>query len=80
MTNQEYGYDIADMHFFKDQEMTMEMQFEDLPEGAFEKIMGGVPIIRCKDCAWHTKKHCAQFGLIGFDDDDYCSYAERKKK
>ena len=37
-------------------------------------------LIRCKDCAWHTKKHCAQFGLIGFDDDDYCSYAERKKK
>ena len=37
-------------------------------------------LIRCKDCAWHTKKHCANFGLIGFDDNDYCSYAERKKK
>ena len=37
-------------------------------------------LIRCKDCVWHTKKHCAQFGLIGFDDNDYCSYAERKKK
>ena len=37
-------------------------------------------LIRCKDCVWHTKHHCAQFGLIGFDDNDFCSYAERKKK
>lgn len=37
-------------------------------------------LIRCKDCVWHRKNHCMYFGLIGFDGNDYCSYAERKKK
>ena len=37
-------------------------------------------LIRCKDCVWHSgKQHCVQFGLVGFEENDFCSYAERKK-
>ena len=38
-------------------------------------------LIRCKDCAWHSgTQHCVQFGLVGFEENDFCSYAERKEK
>lgn len=81
MTDQKYGYDIGTMRFYADQEMKMEITFEDLPEGAFERITGAVPIIKCKDCAWHRGTQlCTNFGLIGMYDDDFCSCAERKKK
>lgn len=36
-------------------------------------------LIRCKDCKWHEGKYyCRNTDTYGFDDDDYCSLAERK--
>ena len=75
----EYGYDIADMHFFTDEEMTMEIEFEDLPEGLFERITGGVPIIRCKNCVRKGNPLLELSHCTYFEEDDYCSMAGRKK-
>lgn len=36
-------------------------------------------IIRCKDCKWHGGKYyCRNTDTWGFDDDDFCSDAERR--
>lgn len=36
-------------------------------------------IIRCKDCKWHSKEYyCLTTGKFGYDDNDFCSYAERR--
>lgn len=48
-----------------------------------------VPVVRCKDCKyykpqtisvhWHsTKKYCCRGIAVKVNDNDYCSYGERK--
>lgn len=86
---QEWGFDIGNAHFFADETLTVE-----LPAGAFSKeqiaqIMGGVPIIRCKDCKHFEADldgmtmYCANeimptvFVCTG---QGYCSEAERKEE
>ena len=85
---QEYGFDIGEAHFFADEDMTIEIEMEAIPEETLKKILGGIPIIRCKDCAdWQTdwipscgdngSHYCGAMDTIT-KPDDYCSYAERR--
>ena len=43
-----------------------------------------VPVIRCKDCKHYCNNKCDQFSLLlfllGGEEDDYCSHAERKEE
>ena len=47
---QEYGYDIAGMRAFQDAGLSVEIPMENLSRTQLETILGGVPIIRCRDC------------------------------
>lgn len=46
----EYGHDIANFRAFANTKMTIEIPLEDIPEEQLQKILGGIPIVRCKDC------------------------------
>lgn len=41
-------------------------------------------LIRCKDCMYHEDKEISEYGLccligcVGWEDNDYCSKADRK--
>ena len=37
-----------------------------------------VPVVRCKDCKYY-KENTLVCGRYGLEDDDYCSWAERKE-
>lgn len=42
-----------------------------------------VPVVRCKGCEFYTEKErwCRRLGLCGaFDQNGYCSHAERKEE
>ena len=61
----------------------------DTLDGSYEKAArdlienGVVPVVRCKDCKMRCQesilvvKHCTLTG-IPTDDDDFCSYGERR--
>ena len=38
-----------------------------------------VSVVRCKDCKWHEDNFCANFNVLGFEGDDFCSMGERRK-
>jgi len=38
-----------------------------------------VPVIRCKDCKYY-KENTLVCGRYGLEDDDYCSWAERREE
>ena len=80
----EYGYDISDLKAFTDESLSVEIPIESVPKDALEKILGGVAIIRCKDCKhWYfdadTGKAC-EFTNLGQPEDGFCNWAERKEK
>lgn len=45
------GYDVGNMKAWEDSSMTIEIPIESIPEEALREILGGIPIVRCKDCA-----------------------------
>ena len=56
INGQEYGFDIADMKAFKDEGMTIEIDTSKWTKEQWEVILGGVAIIRCKDCEYHRNR------------------------
>ena len=38
-----------------------------------------VPVCRCKDCLWHYGTICRRNNTMFWNDDDFCSYAEREE-
>lgn len=75
----EYGYDISNAHAFKDEEMTIEIPIKSISKEAMEKILGGVPIVRCKDCVYYDDfgySHCDRTFPIMVDENDFCSRGE----
>lgn len=38
-----------------------------------------VEVVRCKDCKWHEDNFCANFDVLGFGGDDYCSLGEKRE-
>lgn len=49
----EYGYDVGNMKFYSDDTLTFELPANSISKEDMQKILGGIPIVRCKDC-----KHC----------------------
>lgn len=37
-------------------------------------------IIRCKDCHWHYGTLCRKTNTMSWNDDDFCSHAEREEE
>lgn len=77
---QEWGFDIGDAHFFADEEMTIELPTRAFSKEQIAQIMGGVPIIRCKDCKYFYKeeRYCV-LGTVAISD-GYCYLGERKEE
>lgn len=43
-------------------------------------LLGGSPIVHCKDCKWHKYDNfCSNLNIVGFKDDGYCSFARRRE-
>lgn len=92
-SGQEYGFDTHDMHLFKDEEMTMEFSINSITKEQLAKIIGGEPIIRCKDCKhsvdYYNDGQCYcrnenyngnSLIYISGGWNHYCGYAERKSE
>lgn len=53
-------------------------------ENIAEYIMKDVPsadvveVVRCKDCKWWNGDECTGRDIFVVDDDEYCSYGERR--
>lgn len=50
----EYGYDISNMTAWEDAEMTIPVDTSKWTREEWEKIIGGIPIVRCKDCKYYA--------------------------
>ena len=76
----EYGYDIGDAKVYTDKELTLEFDASHLTREDWERILGGIPIVRCKDCI--HEEDCLR--MIGeraanvWHEIDYCSRGERR--
>ena len=47
----EYGFDVANMTAYADESLTLEVNMAEIPNDTLREIMGGEPIVRCRDCA-----------------------------
>lgn len=76
------GVDISDLKVWKDETFTAEVDTSGWSKEHWRAIFGFIPIIRCKDCKHHGEQYgngyCMKDGCYGWDDEDYCSRAERK--
>lgn len=76
------GVDISDVKVWKDETFTAEVDTSGWSKEHWQAIFGFIPIIRCKDCKHHGEQYgngyCMKDGCYGWDDEDYCSRAERK--
>ena len=84
-SDQEYGIDTSGMKLFYDESLEFEIPMNSISKDTLAKLIGGVPIIRCKDCKYYTGKWCTKYSTKQFDindiykaDDDFCSMAERR--
>lgn len=79
----EYGYDIANIRAYSDAEMTIEIPLQDIPEDQFQKILGGISIVRCKDCRYNndeTMYPTCDKGIDIGDENFFCAFGELRKK
>ena len=78
------GFDIANAKVWKDKTFTAEVDTSGWSKEHWQAILGLIPIIRCKDCKHHGEQYgngyCMKDGCYGWDDEDYCSRAERKEE
>ena len=83
----EYGYDIGNAKVYTDEELTLEFDASHLTREDWERILGGIPIVRCKDCKYYTYYHectCDHWDTDpgceypSVNESDYCSYGERR--
>ena len=84
------GYDISEMKLYEDNTMTVEIDTSDWTLEQWAAILGGVPIVRCKDCKHSATGNyfkgimCGKYRnergmlFISVEENDYCSRAERK--
>ena len=62
-----------------------EEQFSEAVERAFKNNPNFVLVVRCKDCKYkfeengHSRKGCPLDGVGFMNDDDFCSYGERRE-
>jgi hypothetical protein len=88
-SNQEYGIDTHGMKLFSDESFECEIPMDSISKETLAKLIGGVPIIRCKDCKHYYEKEwvvgggsytaCWYQAIANAQPDDFCSRAERKE-
>lgn len=72
------GYDRREtMHCFQDESLTIEIPMEQISDEVLAEIMGGVILVRCKDCKKWEDGWCYEIEQITLHD-FYCGYGERK--
>lgn len=90
------GYDISQMKAFEDETLTVEVDTSNWTTEQWAAILGGVPIIRCKDCKHFELDHfenvsgvplivgheiCTKWGGgCKTDTNGYCFMAKRKEE
>lgn len=62
----EYGIDVADVRAWEDETMTIEVPIDEIPEDVLKEILGGTPIVRCRNCK-HRRDYPFREGVY------YCS-------
>ena len=77
----EYGHDISQLHAFKDAEMTIEIPIESISKEALEKILGYIPIVRCRNCKHFSEKSLmckkwSKFGTVRTIPSGFCHKGE----
>ena len=45
-----------------------------------EPTIDAEPVIRCKNCHWHYGTICRRNNTMFWEDEDFCSLAERKEE
>ena len=81
----EMGYDIGDIKAFSDFELTMEVNISSIPRETLQTILGGLPIVRCRDCVKHMTDRCCFFyrdenAMSGPGDEFYCADGELRER
>lgn len=67
----EYGYDIGNMTAWEDAEMTIKINTDGWTREMWEKVIGGIPIIRCKDCKHrYDENECPMYHVSYYDIDE----------
>lgn len=85
-----YHYDIEPYwDMFKVKELEKAPKWDGhTPQEAIERISklsaDVAPVVRCKDCKWARKRdsgkyNCCVDGRLSHDENDYCSYGERRE-
>ena len=80
-----WGADLANVKFFRDQEMTIEAEISSLPKDVIEAITGFVPIIRCRECKHRPRRskeddlvyapyNITEDGRVTEEEDSTCPY------
>ncbi len=85
--NPNYGQFVKNFRAWTDDSFSFEIPLEEIPEETFRKIIGRVPLVRCKDCAnadyeleWNRgDAYCATIDKF-VEDDFFCAHGERKRK
>ena len=90
-SGQEYGIDTHGMKLFSDESFECEIPMDSISKEMLAKLIGGVPIIRCKDCKhsvdYYNDGECycrnpnySDLIYISGGWNHYCGYSERRKK
>lgn len=88
-SGQEYGIDTHGMKLFSDESFECEIPMDSISKETLAELIGGVPIIRCKDCKWYIEKEwivgggsyimCRNGSIANAKEDDFCSRAEKRE-
>ena len=83
-SDQEYGIDTHGMKLFSDESFECEIPMDSISKETLAKLIGGVPIFRCKDCKfWEQERRDKEYGdcmyhLSLTHASDFCSFSERR--
>lgn len=83
-SGQEYGIDTSGMKLFSDESFECEIPMDLISKETLAELIGGVPIIRCKDCKfWEPERRNKKFGDCMYHMSltqalDFCSFSERR--
>ena len=87
MSEIEYGYDIENMKFYLNESFECEIPANSISKEDMQKILGGIPIIRCKNCKrqhdihdYEYPYHTSGDPFIDYDPEDnfFCALGELK--
>ena len=75
------GIDNDKLKFVADNNGKLVVTLENLTDAIVKKeLLLNCVITRCKDCLWHYGTICRRNNTMFWNDDGFCSYAERKEE